>query len=240
MGASVRLNVGMRSTERDETMGIGALAGRFGLAAHVLRHWESVGLPAPARDAAGRRRYGSADVVRVGAILRGKEAGLSLDAIRALTAGDRRTRRDVLRREADALRARIAAARASLSVVECALGCTHEELTECPHHRQQVAGLVGLLPGPAAQGAREVASFAPGCVREVAPSARRAGLAASGACAVARRRAARVPGVRGRPDNAASVRARRREPGGTLRTRPRTKALRRLSPWPADGVTPSP
>ncbi|MGY1577875.1 MerR family transcriptional regulator [Streptomyces sp. MN13] len=139
----------MRSTERDETMGIGALAGRFGLAAHVLRHWESVGLLTPARDAAGRRRYGAADVVRVGVILRGKEAGLSLEAIRTLTSGDHRARRDVLRREAEALRARIAAARASLSLVECALGCTHEELSDCPHFRRQVAGLTGSLHGGA-------------------------------------------------------------------------------------------
>ncbi|WP_437063434.1 MerR family transcriptional regulator [Streptomyces sp. enrichment culture] len=87
----------MRSTERDETMGIGALAGRFGPAAHVLRHWESVGLLTPARDAAGRRRYGAADVVRVGVILRGKQAGQSLEAIRTLTSGDHRARRDVLR-----------------------------------------------------------------------------------------------------------------------------------------------
>lgn len=130
-------------------MGIGELAGRFGLAAHVLRHWESVGLLTPARDAAGRRRYGAADVVRVGVILRGKEAGLSLEAIRTLTSGDQRARRDVLRREAEALRARIAAARASLSLVECALGCTHEELSDCPHFRRQAAGLTGSLQGGA-------------------------------------------------------------------------------------------
>jgi DNA-binding transcriptional MerR regulator len=43
-------------------MSIGALAARFGLATHVLRHWESMGLLHPVRDAGGRRRYGADDL----------------------------------------------------------------------------------------------------------------------------------------------------------------------------------
>ncbi|WP_375546898.1 MerR family transcriptional regulator, partial [Streptomyces gossypii] len=35
-------------------MSIGALAARFGVATHVLRHWESKGLLHPGRDAGGR------------------------------------------------------------------------------------------------------------------------------------------------------------------------------------------
>ncbi|WP_330468582.1 MerR family transcriptional regulator [Micromonospora zamorensis] len=38
-------------------MTIGDIAGRFGLATHVLRPWRSVGLLTPARVVAGRRRY---------------------------------------------------------------------------------------------------------------------------------------------------------------------------------------
>jgi DNA-binding transcriptional MerR regulator len=55
--------------------GIGAVSERFGLATHVLRHWEAMGLLTPARDAAGRRRYKTADLTRVAVILRAKEAG---------------------------------------------------------------------------------------------------------------------------------------------------------------------
>lgn len=121
-------------------MSIGALAGRFGLATHVLRHWESVGLLSPARDTAGRRRYTAADVTRVAVILRAKDAGLSLDTIGTLTAGaDRVRRRDRLREEAEALRDRIAAAQASLELLEGALGCEHEDITECPRFQQAVA-----------------------------------------------------------------------------------------------------
>ncbi|MEU8678614.1 MerR family transcriptional regulator [Streptomyces sp. NPDC048560] len=124
-------------------MSIGVLAERFSLATHVLRHWEAEGLLAPARDAAGRRRYGEQDAVRIAVILRGKEAGLGLDAIRTLvSASAPGARRPVLHSEAQALRSRIAAAQASLDLIECALACEHEDFMECPHFR----GTVGLAP----------------------------------------------------------------------------------------------
>ena len=123
---------------------IGALAERFGLATHVLRHWETTGLLAPARNAVGHRRYGTADVTRVAVILRAKEAGLSLDTIRSLVAtADPVVRRNTLHEEAETLRARIAAAQASLALVECALGCDREDLTQCAHFQQMVAARVG-------------------------------------------------------------------------------------------------
>ncbi|MER7519589.1 MerR family transcriptional regulator [Streptomyces sp. NPDC126499] len=142
----------MKSSEQpgdSGALGIGALAGRFGLAPHVLRHWESVGLLDPARDAAGRRVYGAADVVRTAVILRAKEAGLSLDAIGTLLAapGGAGDRREVLRRRAAALRADIARARARLELVECALGCAHPDMADCPDFRGVVAGALAGADG---------------------------------------------------------------------------------------------
>ncbi|QES03959.1 MerR family transcriptional regulator [Streptomyces venezuelae] len=125
-------------------MVIGALAERFGLATHVLRHWETMGLLTPARDAAGRRRYRITDLTRVAAILRAKDAGLSLDTIRSLTTtADAVQRRNILRAEAEALRSRIAAAQASLDLIECALGCDHEDVTQCAHFQQAVTDRSG-------------------------------------------------------------------------------------------------
>ncbi|MFF9915323.1 MerR family transcriptional regulator [Streptomyces sp. NPDC013457] len=129
--------------ERD-SMGIGALAKRLGLATHVLRHWESMGLLAPARDSAGRRRYRIADLTRVAVIQRAKDAGLSLDTIRSLTAtADAVKRRNILRAEAKALRSRIAAAQASLDLIECALGCDHEDFNQCAQFQQVVTDHIG-------------------------------------------------------------------------------------------------
>lgn len=120
-------------------MGIGALAERFDLATHVLRHWEAAGLLEPARDAAGRRRYTSTDATRIAVILRAREAGLSLDTIRTLTTtADPARRNDILRQEAEVLRSRIAAAQASLTLIECALDCRHPDTSQCTHYQQVV------------------------------------------------------------------------------------------------------
>ena len=45
------------SSTPSEEMTIGELAARFGLATHVLRHWEAMGLLTPAARVNGRRRY---------------------------------------------------------------------------------------------------------------------------------------------------------------------------------------
>lgn len=102
-------------------VGIGDAARRCGVTAHVLRHWESVGLLAPRRDAAGRRRYGGDDVAAVAAILLAKRAGLSLDRLRDYLAADRATRRDLLVEHLAALRSRIDA-------LQDAAGATAEAL----------------------------------------------------------------------------------------------------------------
>ena len=63
---------------------IGDAAARFSLPTNVLRHWEEVGLLRPERDGGGRRRYGDDDLVRIGVIVRSKNAGMSLEQIGVL------------------------------------------------------------------------------------------------------------------------------------------------------------
>jgi DNA-binding transcriptional MerR regulator len=143
----LRLNVGMKSSEDGGvgTLSIGALAARFGLATHVLRHWETMGLLHPARDAGGRRRYGADDLTRVATILVLKEAGLGLTTIRSLSATtDRTTRHGILRPAAEELRSRIAAAQASLELIEGGLNCAYEDVSRCPDYRRLIAERVGL------------------------------------------------------------------------------------------------
>ncbi|MFG2116643.1 MerR family transcriptional regulator [Streptomyces sp. NPDC048718] len=113
-------------------LSIGAVAERFGLATHVLRHWETTGLLTPDRDAAGRRRYSDTDVTRVAVILHAKEAGLPLGAIRALiSTSDGQQRTDVLLEEAKTLRSRIAASEELLALLETAIDCHHDDFTDC-------------------------------------------------------------------------------------------------------------
>ncbi|MCQ4207662.1 MerR family transcriptional regulator [Streptomyces longispororuber] len=146
-----------RDDDGATTMSIGALASRFGLATHVLRHWESMGLLHPGRDTAGRRRYTGTDLTRVATILVFKEAGLGLDTIRALstTAADRTTRHGILRTEADELRSRIAAAQTSLALIEGGLTCTHEDVTECPNYRRLIAERIGAPTSPSEEPSEE-------------------------------------------------------------------------------------
>jgi MerR family transcriptional regulator, copper efflux regulator len=126
-------------------MSIGEVAERFGLATHVLRHWESVELLSPARAVAGRRRYGVDHLYRVAVILRAKEAGFGLDDIREMIlAPDPATRRDILRRHRADLAHRIAQAQASLHLIDCALDCDHDDFTGCPHFQAMVADRIGI------------------------------------------------------------------------------------------------
>jgi DNA-binding transcriptional MerR regulator len=119
------------------------------LTTHVLRHWESMGLLNPSRVSASRRRYGSADLYRVAVILRAKEAGFSLDDIREMFAAqDPAGREAVLRRRRAELAARIAAAQASLELIDCALECDHEDIAECPHFQATVAARITTGPAP--------------------------------------------------------------------------------------------
>ncbi|TDD13756.1 MerR family transcriptional regulator [Nonomuraea diastatica] len=134
----------MKSTA---TMSIGDVAQRFGLATHVLRHWETTGLLTPARVGGERRRYGPDDLYRVAVIIRAKEAGFSLDEIREMmTTSDAAERRAVLLRRRAELARHIAEAQASLELIDCALECDHEDFSGCPHFQAVVAERISLSP----------------------------------------------------------------------------------------------
>lgn len=135
----VGLNVDMKSSP----MTIGEVADHFGLPTHVLRHWESVGLLAPARVEGGRRRYTGDDLVRVASIVIAKQAGLPLPDIRDFLASlHSAARKDVLRRNRDVLLARMAALRSALDLLEAGLDCTYDDIASCPTYRAHVAELL--------------------------------------------------------------------------------------------------
>ncbi|GIG88677.1 MerR family transcriptional regulator [Plantactinospora endophytica] len=118
---------------------IGELAARFGLATHVLRPWEDMGLLSPARRVAGRRVYGPAHLTRVAEILLGKDAGFSLEQLRELfTAPDRDRRREVLRGQLAQVRERLARLTLSQTLLEHGLRCRHEDYQSCPRFQEMV------------------------------------------------------------------------------------------------------
>jgi MerR family transcriptional regulator, copper efflux regulator len=125
-----------------EDLAIGELAERFGLATHVLRHWESVGLLQPTRTTGGARVYCRSDLERVALILMGKEAGFTLPELRALlSTADPMDHRDALRRHVTELEHRIAEAQAAKALIEHALACPIP-FADCPHAREQIAARI--------------------------------------------------------------------------------------------------
>lgn len=117
------------------------------LAGHVLRHWEDVGLLAPARDAAGRRWYGESDLLRIAMIVQGKELHFTLDQIcSVLTADDPAERRAELRRQHAELTRRIEQAEQARQVITHALECPAENFLDCPRMRRPLTARVPRAP----------------------------------------------------------------------------------------------
>lgn len=65
------------------TWSVGELARATGLSVRVLRHWDEVGIVAPARTASGYRRYGPAEITRLYRALALRRTGLGLGDIAA-------------------------------------------------------------------------------------------------------------------------------------------------------------
>lgn len=130
---------------------IGDTAARFRLPTHVLRHWEDVGLLAPARDGGGRRRYGDADVVRVAVIVRSKAAGMSLDQIRVLLDEDAPGRHAILESHLGDLDRRMRELESARAMTAHAFECDQHDIATCPNFVATVSDLLegGTWPGAA-------------------------------------------------------------------------------------------
>ena len=134
------VNVDMKSSADDGDIAIGVLADHFGLATHVLRHWEAVGLLIPARSPAGHRVYRHADRYRVAAILQAKQAGLGLDDIRDIfIATSPAARRNVLERQRLRLLDQIRSTQGALALIEAGMSCQHGDLAICPRFQALLA-----------------------------------------------------------------------------------------------------
>jgi DNA-binding transcriptional MerR regulator len=125
---------------------IGELAARAGVATHVLRHWEDVGLLSPERRVAGRRVYGPADLSRVAEIQICKDAGFSLEELRALFAADPARRRELLRSQLERVRDRIARLTLSATLLEHGLRCRHDDHQSCPRFQSMILSRLDGVP----------------------------------------------------------------------------------------------
>lgn len=135
------LHVGMKASEREQTWTVGELAARFDLPTNVLRHWETLGLLTPERDASGYRRYRHGDLVRVAVIVRNKAAGMTLEQIGVLLDGEAAGRHEVLEAHLRDLDERARSIERSREMTEHALRCRAHDIVACPRFAQHVADL---------------------------------------------------------------------------------------------------
>ncbi|MFD6950952.1 MerR family transcriptional regulator [Nocardiopsis sp. TSRI0078] len=118
---------------RESELSIGELAEPFGLAPHVLRHWEAVGVLEPARRSGGRRRYTPDHRLQVALVLRAQEAGFSLAQIREVVgAPDGASRRALLAEHLARLDERLERLRTARELVAHVVDCEAGDFLKCP------------------------------------------------------------------------------------------------------------
>ena len=117
---------------RDRSLTIGALAAAAGVGVETVRYYQRRGLLAePSRARGSVRRYGAAEVARIGFIRRAQELGFTLEEIATLLQLQDGTDRRTIRRIAAARLAQIRVRIADLTRIERALA---HVLHDCEAH----------------------------------------------------------------------------------------------------------
>ncbi|MEV0839375.1 MerR family transcriptional regulator [Actinocatenispora sera] len=120
-------------------MKIGDAAVALGIAAHVLRHWESLGLLAPTRSSSGHRSYDDQTLDQARMIRTLQRAGLSLDQIRRIARGDNADRAALIDTKRAEIHDRIDLLRAADGFLTHIVTCRHPVLADCPDCSQFLA-----------------------------------------------------------------------------------------------------
>lgn len=132
-----------------DLLSIGELARHTGVATSALRYYEDRGLLRPAARVQGRRRYRSAAVTVVGAILLLRDLGFRLDEIRAFMATRKRSPRawrDHARSKVAQLDAHIARLSTAWdALAHAVVDCQSDDIAACPIFQSVVdARLAGV------------------------------------------------------------------------------------------------
>jgi DNA-binding transcriptional MerR regulator len=115
-----------------EGVSVGTAAEAVGVEAHVLRHWEDVGVLVPRRTASGHRRYDDELLTRARLVRLCQHAGLSLSDIRQLGVGDRERRIALIDATLDRIRADVSKLRRAERFLSHVVRCVHPVVSQCP------------------------------------------------------------------------------------------------------------
>lgn len=119
---------------------IGDLAAEFGVTTSALRYYERRGLLTSTARAGGRRCYDAAAVRRLAFIRLGQQAGLSLDDIALMFAGnDGAAWRSAAELRFARIKAELVQLQSAKNLLEQALRCPSDHpLEECPYTQKKV------------------------------------------------------------------------------------------------------
>lgn len=115
---------------------IGQASAATGVEAHVLRHWEDVGVLVPQRAGSGHRRYSTDDLDTARLVRRAQRTGMSLPQIRVLLHASRAEREAVVAERIAALRDAVAEATSTIDFLEHTRACRHRLVAVCDDCRR--------------------------------------------------------------------------------------------------------
>lgn len=113
------------------SMKIGEAAAQVGVAAHVLRHWEDVGVVVPGRSTSGHRDYSADELRRLRIVRACQDVGLSLREIRAVLHRGESEREQVIDRRLDLIRAQKAELDRAEAFFIHVKECRHSLIARC-------------------------------------------------------------------------------------------------------------
>jgi MerR family transcriptional regulator, copper efflux regulator len=119
---------------------IGDAAAMLGVAPHVLRHWEDVGLLRPGRLSSGHRAYDDQTIGQARMIQICQRAGLSLADIGALGTSERTQRIALIEPKRAELAEHLARVRLADAFLAHIVDCKHQIISECPECSTLVGG----------------------------------------------------------------------------------------------------
>ncbi|MEV8510878.1 MerR family transcriptional regulator [Dactylosporangium sp. NPDC051484] len=111
---------------------IGQAAAELGIEAHVLRHWERIGVLAVRRSANGYRSYDDEALERARTVLRLRRVGLSLPEVAAAMAPTRSVAQAVVQAKITSLQQEIIRRKQAIVFLQHTLDCRHRYLDDCP------------------------------------------------------------------------------------------------------------
>lgn len=132
---------GTRGARTGELLTVGQVAERFGVTVRTLHHYDDVGLLVPSeRSPSGYRLYAEADLARLQHVVVYRRLGFPLDEVGALLAAEPRAVAAHLRRQREAVLARLSELEGLVTTIDRALEKQMKGIDLTPQEQRELFG----------------------------------------------------------------------------------------------------